>query len=83
MGEFSVGDVDGKVPWDSSNTTRSRLRELQAAGQVTKTEEAKGPNPAKYMVVADAPAMHGLILPQLQLEKNFVLETSEIVADKT
>jgi len=85
MGEFNVGDVDGKVPWDCSNTTRSRLRELRAAGQVIETEKARGPKPAKYIVVEDPPPMHGLVLPKLGIETGnvFYLNTPEIVAHKT
>ena len=84
MGEFTVSDLEPKVPY-GIGTVRSRLRELLAAGQVRETEQARGRSAAKYEVVKDAPALHGLILPELQSEgdENSHIDTPQTAASKT
>jgi len=83
-GEFTAPEIESEVPY-SIRTVYSRIRELIAAGQVRKSEEAKGRSPAKYVVVEDAPTLHGLILPKLKSEgeKDFSIGTPQTVADKT
>lgn len=79
--EFTVSDVDAKVSC-STNTVRSRLRELNVAGQIRITEGAKGRSGAKYRIVANAPALCGLVLPKLEQNKNSLIYTPETVGDK-
>ena len=83
MDEFTVYDVESKVPY-GIGTVRSRLRELLAAGQVRQTEQARGTIAAKYVVVEDAPVLHGLLLPKLQSEgnKNSHVDTLKTAASK-
>jgi hypothetical protein len=84
MGEFTVYDVESKVPY-GIGTVRSRLRELLAAGQVRQTEQARGRSAAKYIAVEDAPALHGLVLPELQSgdDENSHIDTPKTAASKT
>lgn len=84
MDYFTVTNVAAKVS-PSINTVRARVKELLAAGRIVQTEEAKGRAPAKYWVDVDAPALHGLILPELSFGKNkkSFVNTPETVGDKT
>jgi hypothetical protein len=84
MDEFTVYDVEFKVPY-GIGTVRSRVRELLAAGQVRQTEQARGRSAAKHAVVKDAPALHGLVLPELQSEsnRNSYVDVRKTAASKT
>ena len=83
MDEFTVSEAAAKVA-PSINTVRARIGELLAAGRIIQTEEAKGRAPAKYRVDVDAPALHGLILPELSPGKNekLCINAPETVGDK-
>jgi len=84
MGEFTVAQVAAKVSF-SVNTARSRIKELEAAGRVRKTEEGGGRSPAKYIVDDDAPSLHGITLPELRQCANAssLVSIPETVGDKT
>jgi len=80
MGEFTASEVEPKVPY-SIGTVYSRIRELVSAGQIRNTVQAKGKAAAKYVVIDNAPLLHGLELPNLK-KKYFAVNASEIVAGK-
>ncbi|MHC4346599.1 MAG: hypothetical protein ACYSUP_18175, partial [Planctomycetota bacterium] len=84
MDEFTIQDVVPKLPYEIG-TARSRLKELLAAGQVRQTEQARGRSAAKYVAVEDAPAPHGLVLPELQSEghENLGIDILKTAAGKT
>jgi hypothetical protein len=63
-GEFTVSDAARKAVC-SDSTARGRLRELEGAGQVEKTQEGRGRAPAKYVLAQSPPPLHGLVLPEL------------------
>jgi hypothetical protein len=65
LGSFSVRDLVGGAS-GCENTVRSRIMELEGAGQVRVIEEGKGRKPTRYATLENPPSVAGLSLPDLR-----------------
>ena len=81
---FAVASLAAKSHL-SESTVRSRVRELEAAGQVERVIEAQGRRAARYKCVDNPPPLHGLMLPNLTVDPDYEIQAMpcEVVADKT
>ena len=61
---FTVGQAATKAQC-SDSTARSRIRELEVAGQLVLVVQSKGRTPAEYSIATDPPPLSGLILSEL------------------